>query len=56
MAAQTVLVTSAQAKVPVSVGRAWGLGERQEVNGTASKRRWCPCPFDAETHSFVGRV
>ena len=44
VAAQTVLVTSAQAKVPVSVGRAWGLGERQGVNGTASKRRWCPLP------------
>ena len=26
------------------ISRAWGLGERQGLNETASKRRWCRLP------------
>ena len=55
--AQTVLVTSAQAEVPVPVGQVRGAqGKGRGWMGQPANAGGAACPFDAETDSFVGRV
>ena len=56
-AARTLLITSAQAEVPIPVHRVRGGREKgRGRTGQPANAGGAACPFDGETDGFVGRV